>query len=194
VLGADVVAVQELATTQAEALASAFPFGTLEVQPHRMGIALKQPGCVRRIDLAGRCAYASDVAADGSGARITVVNAHIIAPHVGPPWTVAALRRRQTRELDAYLRSTPRPLVLVGDLNSTPLWPAYRRLASTLTDAALEAARREGRRPGRTWGLRYGPRLLRIDHALVTGVTVDDVQVLPIAGSDHHALVVDVRP
>jgi endonuclease/exonuclease/phosphatase (EEP) superfamily protein YafD len=84
--------------------------------------------------------------------------------------------------------------VLVGDQNTTPRWPAYRRLASTLTDAALETARREGRRPGRTWGLRYGPRLLRIDHALVAGVTVDDVQVLPIAGSDHHALVVDVRP
>lgn len=188
------MAVQELATTQAEALASAFPFGTLAVQPHRMGIALRQPGCVRRIDLFGRSAYAGDVAADGSGARITVVNAHIVAPHVGPPWRVAALRRRQTHDLDTYLRSAPRPLVLVGDLNSTPLWPAYRRLARTLTDAALQAARREGRRPSRTWGLRYGPRLFRIDHALVAGVTVDNVQVLPIAGSDHHALVVDVRP
>jgi endonuclease/exonuclease/phosphatase (EEP) superfamily protein YafD len=140
-----------------------------------------------------RSAYAGDVAAD-SGTRITVVNAHIVAPHVGPPWTIAALRRRQTHDLVRYLRAVPRPLVLVGDLNSTPLWPAYRRLARTLTDAAREAARREGRRPARTWGLRYGPRLFRIDHALVAGVTVDDVQVLPIAGSDHHALVVDVRP
>ena len=192
-LGADVVAVQELATTQAEALASVFPFGRLEVRPDRMGVALRQPGCVRRIALAGRSAYTSEVTADASGELITVVNAHIIAPHVGLPWKIAAVRRRQIHGLETYLRSAPRPLVLVGDLNSTPLWPAYRRLSSTLTDAAVEAARLERRRPCRTWGLRYGPRLFRIDHALVAGVIVEKVQVLPIAGSDHCAVVVDVR-
>jgi endonuclease/exonuclease/phosphatase (EEP) superfamily protein YafD len=192
-LGADVVAVQELATTQAEALATVFPFGGLEVRPCRLGIALRQPGCVREIALAGRSACTTDVAADAPGGLVTIVNAHIIAPHVGPPWEIAALRRRQVHGLQTYLRSAPPPLVLVGDLNSTPLWPAYRRLSSILTDAAVEAARRERRRPCRTWGLWHGPRLFRIDHALVAGVTVEKVQVVPIAGSDHHAVVVDVR-
>jgi endonuclease/exonuclease/phosphatase (EEP) superfamily protein YafD len=192
-LAADVVAVQELATAQARALARVLPFGRLEVGPDHMGIALQQPGCVDRIPLPGRSAYAGHVAAGGTGGRVTVVNAHILAPHAGPPWQVAPLRRRQTRHLHAYLCTASRPLVLVGDLNSTPLWPAYRRLSSILTDAAVEAARRAGRRPRRTWGLGEGPRLCRIDHALVAGVDVEDVQVLPIAGSDHHALVVDVR-
>jgi endonuclease/exonuclease/phosphatase (EEP) superfamily protein YafD len=123
---------------------------------------------------------------------MTVVNAHIIAPHMGPPWKVAALRRRQIRGLETYLRSVTGPLVLVGDLNSTPLWPAYRRLSRALTDAAVETSRLDQRRPCRTWGLRYGPRLFRIDHVLVAGVIVEEVQVLPIAGSNHYAVVVDV--
>jgi endonuclease/exonuclease/phosphatase (EEP) superfamily protein YafD len=192
-LGADVVAVQELATVQAEALARVLPFGRLEVRPYMMGIGLRQPSCVRRIALAGRDAYIAEVTSNASGEVITVANAHIIAPHMGPPWKVAALRCRQIHGLETYLRSAPRPLVLVGDLNSTPLWPAYRRLSAFLTDAAAETARLERRRARRTWGLRYGPRLFRIDHALVAGVIVEKVQVLPITGSNHYAVVVDVR-
>jgi len=191
-LRADAVAVQQLATLQAEALASMFPFGRLEVSPHRMGIALAQPAVVRMIPLTGRSAYAVEVA-DSSEEQITVINAHLIAPHVGPPWRIGPLRRRQVHDLDAYLRSVHRPLVLVGDLNSTPLWPAYRRLSRTLTDAAVVAARLKRRRPARTWGFLRGPRLFRIDHVLVTGVIVENVQVLPIVGSDHSAVVVDVR-
>jgi endonuclease/exonuclease/phosphatase (EEP) superfamily protein YafD len=192
-LGADVVAVQELAGRQAEALARVLPFGILAVRPYRMGLALQRPGSVRAIPLPGRDAYAGEAAADASGALITVVNTHVIAPHRGWPWVVAALRRRQVQALEAYLGMAPRPLVLVGDLNSTPLWPAYRRLSRTLSDAAVEAARGEGRRPARTWGLGLGPRLFRIDHALVDGVIVEKVQLLPIDGSNHHALVLDVR-
>jgi endonuclease/exonuclease/phosphatase (EEP) superfamily protein YafD len=192
-LDADVVAVQELATVQAEALATVLPFGRLEVRPYRMGIGLRQPGCVQRIALAGRDAYVGKVTANAAGEIITVVNVHIIAPHRGSPWKIAALRHRQICGLETYLRSAPHPLVLVGDLNSTPLWPAYRRLSTTLTDAAVETARLERRRPCRTWGLRYGPRLFRIDHALVAGVIVEKVQVAPIAGSNHYAVVVDVR-
>jgi endonuclease/exonuclease/phosphatase (EEP) superfamily protein YafD len=191
-LGADVVAVQELATVQAEALARVLPFGRLEARPHGMGIALRQPGCVRRIALAGRDAYTTEVTSYASGEVITVVNAHIIAPHMGLPWKVAAVRGRQIDGLETYLRSAPRPLVLVGDLNSTPLWPAYRRLSAFLLDAARETARLERRRPRRTWGIRYGPRLFRIDHVLVAGVAIEKVQVFPVAGSNHYAVVVDV--
>jgi endonuclease/exonuclease/phosphatase (EEP) superfamily protein YafD len=192
-LEADVVAVQELDSPQVEALSSLFPFGRLEVRPHRMGIALSQPGDVQRIALADRGAYVARVVDGDSEECITVVNAHILAPHMGPPWKVAAVRHRQVRDLELYLHSTPRPLVLVGDLNSTPLWPAYRRLARTLTDAAVEAARREGHCPRRTWGLPFGPRLFRIDHVLVAGAFVETVRVLPVRGSDHHAVVVDLR-
>jgi endonuclease/exonuclease/phosphatase family metal-dependent hydrolase len=49
----DVVAVQELAPEQAEALARVLPFGKLEParDHHGMGIALRAPGSVRRLSL-----------------------------------------------------------------------------------------------------------------------------------------------
>jgi endonuclease/exonuclease/phosphatase (EEP) superfamily protein YafD len=170
-----------------------FRFGRLEARPYGLGIALRQPGHVQRFTLAGRDAYVGEATARASGEPVTVVNVHIIAPHMASPWKVATLRRRQVRDLETYLRSAPRPLLLVGDLNATPLWPVYRRLATVLTDAAVEAARRERRRPSRTWGLPFGPRLFRIDHALVDGMIVEKVQLVPVPGSNHHALVVDVR-
>ena len=193
-LEADVVAVQELAEEQAQALAAVFPFGVLQVRPHRMGIALRNPGSVRRVTLAGRDAYVAEVNVLPSGGVIEVVNAHIVAPHVGLPWKIAALRRRQVDDLETYLRrSGETPLILIGDLNSTPLSPAYRRLSKFLTDAAIEVARLKGRRPRRTWGLWYGPRLLRIDHVLVRGVSIVNVEVHRLARSDHSAVVIDVR-
>jgi endonuclease/exonuclease/phosphatase (EEP) superfamily protein YafD len=36
------------------------------------------------------------------------------------------------------------------------------------------------------------PCLLRIDHVLAVGLTAHNVQVLPIRGSDHSALAVDL--
>jgi endonuclease/exonuclease/phosphatase (EEP) superfamily protein YafD len=82
--------------------------------------------------------------------------------------------------------------VLCGDLNATPLWPAYRRVAERLTDVVHHHAARSGTRAPRTWGPWHGaPRLLRIDHVFASGGQVLDVRHVPIAGSDHDAVVVD---
>jgi endonuclease/exonuclease/phosphatase family metal-dependent hydrolase len=81
----------------------------------------------------------------------------------------------------------------VGDLNSTPRWPAYRRLAGELYDAAVIAAARSGRAPAPTWGpTPRSPRLLRIDHVLTSACDVLDFQVVPVAGSDHSAVLADL--
>ena len=98
--------------------------------------------------------------------------------------------------MQAHLRAFPeRTCVLVGDLNATPLWPVYRRLSVLLEDAAVVHAARQGRRPERTWKLRIrGPRLLRLDHGLTRGVQVHDFQVLPVLGSDHFGILVEVSP
>jgi len=64
-----------------------------------------------------------------------------------------------------------------------------------LTDAAVTVARRRGERPKATWGPWSGsPRLLRIDHAMVGGVTVEGFRVVDIPGSDHDAVVIDITP
>jgi endonuclease/exonuclease/phosphatase family metal-dependent hydrolase len=74
-------------------------------------------------------------------------------------------------------------------MNATPVWPAYRRLTSMLTDGIAEAGASR-----RTWGpFWWSPRMLRIDHVLVSsGVRVLDAHVRTVRGSDHSAVVVDI--
>jgi endonuclease/exonuclease/phosphatase family metal-dependent hydrolase len=195
----DVVAVQELGRAQAAALAAVLPFGKLEpsYDYSGMGIARRSPGPVARLPLPPRGAYTTDlelVRPDGRTEVVEILNVHILGPHLQPPWWALAGRRAQLRGLEAHLTATPdRRRVLVGDLNSTPLWPVYRRLTRRLRDAAGEAARGNGGRPARTWGPWPGsPRLLRIDHALMSGLAVHAARVVAVPGSDHSALVVDL--
>jgi endonuclease/exonuclease/phosphatase (EEP) superfamily protein YafD len=192
----DVVVVQELAPAQAEALARALPFGKLEpaVDHQGMGIALRAPGSVRPLRLPYRSAFVAELAGPEADEPVEVLNVHLAAPHVPPVTQRIRDRRGQLYEITAHLDATPRRRrVLAGDLNATPLWPAYRRLRARFDDAAVEAARRIGRRPGRTWGPWAGSvRLLRIDHVLVQGLVATETRVLPLRGSDHSALIADL--
>jgi endonuclease/exonuclease/phosphatase (EEP) superfamily protein YafD len=196
----DVVATQELAPHQARVLERLLPFGMLEpARDHTgMGMALRESASLWRLPMTFRDACVAEVVVpawvdypDG----VQVINAHLAAPHVLPPWRTLARRRAQLRGIEAHLDAVRRPCALVGDLNSTPMWPAYRRLRARLADGALEVARQRGTRPARTWGPIPGlPRLLRIDHVLVQGLTVLNLEVHPIPGSDHAALLVDLAP
>jgi endonuclease/exonuclease/phosphatase (EEP) superfamily protein YafD len=198
-LNADVAATQEMTPEQADALGRVLPHGVLE--PARdytgMGIALRQPARVRRLPLPCRDARIADLEWDDDhGGRLTleVVNVHVQAPHSIPTWTVMTDRQGQLRGLLRHIVASPQHRrVVVGDFNATPAWPLYRRLVAHLSDAAVAAARRHDRSVQRTWGpWPRAPRLLRIDHAFVHGVAVQDFQVLPIPGSDHSAIVVDI--
>jgi endonuclease/exonuclease/phosphatase family metal-dependent hydrolase len=191
----DVALVQELTPAQAEALARVLPFGKLEpARDHKgMGIALREPGSVRRLHLPYRSAFVAEVPRSAGEEAIEIINLHLAAPHIHPVVTRLRDRRGQLELVLAHLDGTPRRRrVLGGDLNATPLWPAYRRLKARFDDAAVDAARRIGRRPGRTWGPWPGSvRLLRIDHVLVQGLVAAETRVLPLRGSDHSA---DLEP
>jgi endonuclease/exonuclease/phosphatase family metal-dependent hydrolase len=197
-LAPDVVAVQELGPAQAEALARVLPFGKLEpATDHRgMGVALRDAGTVRWIELPYRSALVAEVPGPDGGGPVEVVNVHLAAPHVQPIHRRLRERRGQVRRILAYLDGAPRPRrVLAGDLNATPIWPAYRRLRARFEDAAVQAAQRLGRRPDRTWGPWPGcVRMLRIDHVLVHGLVASATRVVPLRGSDHSALVADLHP
>jgi endonuclease/exonuclease/phosphatase (EEP) superfamily protein YafD len=81
--------------------------------------------------------------------------------------------------------------LLIGDFNATVDQPTMRALLDDgYTDAAL--ARGRGWQP--TWRSRgYGPALT-IDHVLVDGSTaVEDVTVHEVPGSDHRALLAELR-
>jgi endonuclease/exonuclease/phosphatase family metal-dependent hydrolase len=127
-------------------------------------------------------------------APIELMNVHIQAPHGFPQWRSLARRRDQIRVLDAYLRGVPKRRVVVGDFNATPIWPIYRTLASHLDDAAALHATATRRRPARTWGPWSGsPRLLRIDHVFVNGLTVDRFELVEVSGSDHSGILTELR-
>ena len=199
-LDVDAIAVQELSPVQASAISEVLPYGKLEATPDRggMGIALRHPGNVQRLDLCHRDARVVELLPDewpDLSDRIELVNVHFQAPHCFPPWRSLARRRAQLRRLMAYLQGVPKPRrAVVGDFNATPIWPVYRSLASHLNDAAMLHAQVTGSRPARTWGPWHGsPRLLRIDHAFLRGLNVDHFEVVEVTGSDHSGILTDLR-
>lgn len=182
----DFMAAQELAPDAAEVIADRFPHGMVAPAEDHTGMALvgHDPLPVRRQPLPHRDALVAEN-------EMTIWCVHLANPvDMPPPWTA---RRRQVEELVARVEESRGPTLLLGDLNSTPVWPAYRRLTRHLQDGVAEWARAAGRRPARTWGYRpWLPAFLRIDHALMRDLKVDGSFTVRIPGCDHRGLVVDV--
>lgn len=203
-LGADVVAVQELGPEQADALAAILPHGALQpsLQHRGMGLAARHPGTLSHIPMPLRDGWILRLEPSHwprLARPVEVVNLHFCAPHVVFTTFGLWMRRRQLRDFERFHgrepapRAAPLPRVLVGDFNATPRWPLYRSVARRYEDAAVAAAARHATRPAPTWGPWSGaPRLLRIDHAFVRGLAVESLRVVPVRGSDHSALVVDL--
>jgi endonuclease/exonuclease/phosphatase family metal-dependent hydrolase len=126
---------------------------------------------------------------------LEIMNMHFAAPGPRHPIRANIARRGQLAAFNTYLAHAPaHPRIVVGDLNSTPVWPLYRRLAARFEDAHRTVARRFGRLPRRTWGPTPSwPRLLRIDHVFVERVRVSDLWVAPIPGSDHSGITFDIQ-
>lgn len=182
----DVVAAQELGPNAAEVIAQRLPYGLLHpaLDCSGIGLASTDPIQVERHPLPHRDA----MLAEGD---LTVWSVHLANP-IGLPPPVRQ-RPAQVAALEEAI-DPDRPTLLVGDLNATPSWPAYRRLTRRMRDGVADWAQRNGRGPARTWGYRPGFRaILRIDHALVSHAVVRSAQVVEIPGSDHRALVVDVE-
>jgi len=203
-MGADIVAVQEAAPEQAEVLCDIMPYGHIEpaTDGKGMGIVMKGPGELGRVSLTWQDARRVRLHPDhwpGLSRPLELLNVHMAAPHVyKPPLWGFVLRYHQVRQLERYVieldqMAPETSTVLIGDFNATPLWPVYRRMSSHLTDAAVAVAQVRGRSPLRTWGPWPGsPRLLRIDHAFVRGISPQDFHVVDIRASDHSAIVIDL--
>jgi endonuclease/exonuclease/phosphatase family metal-dependent hydrolase len=196
----DVVCTQELSPAAADRLAELYPYG--ELHPTHdfrgMGIALKSPGKVTKLELphnGGLIAVLEPADWPMLVEPLEIMNMHFAAPGPRRPISAQFARRRQLAGFDAYLASAPdHPRMVIGDMNSTPLWPLYRRLAGRFEDAHKTVARRFGRLPRRTWGpTPRWPRLLRIDHVFVSRVAISDLWVVPIPGSDHSGIMLDIQ-
>ena len=123
----------------------------------------------------------------GAGARICLVSVHTCAPVPGY-WD---LWKRSVEEIgsvrDRATVDTATRYVLMGDFNATYDHAPFREmLGGTLRDAAREVGRLT-----LTWPADRGPvpALSGIDHVVMgPGVGAQDIEVAPVAGTDHRAL------
>ena len=114
----------------------------------------------------------------------------LVAVHAAPPigGEASRFRNRQLRQLARLAVATNGPLVLAGDLNTSPWSPHF---ADLLQESRLRDSRRGfGIEP--TWPSFLWPMRTPIDHCLVSPtVRIIDRQVGPATGSDHLPIVVD---
>jgi endonuclease/exonuclease/phosphatase (EEP) superfamily protein YafD len=123
---------------------------------------------------------------DVRGKLLSVVGTHPLPPANREQFTS---RNRQLSEVAALVRTLPKPIVLLGDLNATPWSPYYQRFLE-------EAKLREGlcgHGLNASWPAPYLPLWIPIDRCLTSpDVAVTRVKVGPNVGSDHFPIIVDL--
>lgn len=190
----DVVVTQELAPEAASVLETIYPHHQL--RPARSfkgrGIATRLDATFGDIDMPRR--RGTFAVLEVGGVRVRLAGVHLLNPIDFPWWTSVRTRGRQLERLFAWADSESGPLVVAGDCNASPRWPAYKQLAERYDDVVLEWGRVNERHPERTWAWRAGwPLLLRIDHIFGSGVVAQDVHVVAVGGTDHRAVVADLE-
>jgi endonuclease/exonuclease/phosphatase family metal-dependent hydrolase len=193
----DVLAVQELTPRAEAALRAAGIDGLLphdHVLPARPGRVAAASGAVwSRVPVTGRSEVPGGfeqptvrLAADGAAA------VELTSVHTVPPSTSPRAVRGWVEDLGALPAPAPDVLrVLAGDFNATFDHAALRGVLRLGYD---DAARALGQGLAWTWRplrLRF-PRLA-LDHVLVDPrITVASVEFVPVRGSDHRAVVVEL--
>ncbi len=189
----DVAVFQELAPAQARVIRQQFGHGTLDPRrdSHGMGIAARYPIDVDRFEMTHRDGWKGLLhGADWPqlDRDLEIINVHIRNPLMRPWRETARIRKGQVDDILEYVGAKRMARVVLGDMNSSPAWRSYRRLAAQLQDAPVATGTAR-----RTWApLAKMPRLLRVDHAFVEGVVPVSTHTVRIKGSDHSALVVDL--
>lgn len=191
----DILVCQELGPFCADVVASAYPHQRLRpaLGFTGRGIATRFEASFGEIDMPGR--PGTSALLDVDGARVRLAGVHLLNPIAFPWWESVRARSRQLDGLFDWLgEDTTGPVLVAGDFNASPIWPAYRQVVSRLDDLVADHAERQGDRARPTWGWRPGwPKMLRIDHVFGTGIEATAVQVEPIVGTDHAAVVVDLE-
>jgi len=121
------------------------------------------------------------------GSPLTVIGTHPVSPRSAE---YTARRDRLLHDLGEEALAEARPLLVLADLNTTP-WS--RQLQDILETGQIRDARRGfGIQP--TWVRRGGLIQIPIDYVLVsTDVKVLDHRVSGNFGSDHRAVIVDLK-
>ena len=189
----DVAVFQELAPAQARIVRRHLPFGVLDPRrdSHGMGIAARYPIDVDRFEMTHRDGWKGLLRRSDwpqLDRDLEVINVHLRNPLMRSWRETARNRKGQVDDILEYVAAKRMARVVLGDMNSSPAWRSYKRLAGQLQDAAVAAGTAR-----RTWALFPRlPRMLRIDHAFVEGVVPLSTHTARIKGTDHSALLVDL--
>ena len=192
----DLVVTQELGPNTAGVIADRFAHHDLrpEIDHRGRGIASRLPARFGEIPLPWRPGLWGEM--EVGPKRLIIANVHMRNPVVLPWWTSVRIRGRQLDALFDWADTVGRDeaVVVAGDMNASPSWPVYRRLAGRWDDLVAASAQSSGTGTSPTWAWRAGwPRMLRIDHVFGTGAKVVTARVEPVPGSDHAALIVDLE-
>ena len=189
----DVAAFQELAPAQARIVEQLLPYGHLDPRRdhHGMGIAAANPVDVDRFDMDHRDGWRGLMRATHwpqLQKDVEVLNIHIQNPLMRPLRETRQNRKGQVGGVLEYTAAKRMSRIIVGDMNASPAWTSYKRLAERFQDAARAAGTAKP-----TWSyIWWMPRVLRIDHAFVEGLVALETHTTRIRGADHSALVVDL--
>jgi len=188
----DVLAVQELGDRTAAVITERFTHGHLDPRKDLfgLGVVAKRDVSVEALPLDSRSGWVArlDPSVWDIGVPLEILAVHLVNP-IDWPWKVSRdARRAQIDGITTRVGQSDAATVVIGDMNSTPAWPEYTMLAALGVDAAAVTKTKE-----RTWShFLWGPRWIRIDHAFVAGATPITTRVVPIRGTDHRSLVVDL--
>jgi endonuclease/exonuclease/phosphatase family metal-dependent hydrolase len=192
----DVVLTQEMAPASSRVIADRYPANFLHpsLEYEGRGVASQLPMQCGSLDLRWRAGTWARIEVEGR--EVLLAGVHMPNPISFPWWRSVRERGEQLEALSKWVEETREPasaIAIAGDMNASPAWPLYRRLAAGWDDLILAAAERLEMRPAPTWAWRPGwPRVLRIDHVFGSGLIANDVQVVTIGGSDHAAVVADL--
>lgn len=189
----DVAAFQELDPAQARVIERHFPFSRLDPRRdhHGMGIAAVHPVEVDRFDMTHRSGWKgllAEAAWPQLDRDIELLNVHIQNPFMRPWRQTSRNRKGQVDAILEYTAAKRMARVVAGDMNSSPIWTSYKRLAAHLQDAAAAADTEAN-----TWAqFSWMPRMVRIDHIFIEGLVPLETHTSRIRGSDHSALIADL--
>jgi endonuclease/exonuclease/phosphatase (EEP) superfamily protein YafD len=124
-------------------------------------------------------------------ASIGSTRVRLLATHPLPPGSeqYAWLRNQQLGALARQVRLETLPVVLLGDLNTAPWSPSFKRF---LANAGLKNSS-QGRGLFATWPAGFWPLRIPLDHCLVShAIQIAGKRVGPDVGSDHLPVVIEI--
>lgn len=187
----DIVVLEEVSAkwlTDLKPVLEGYPHTEQDPREDNFGIGLwsRFPFARSRIAFIGAAGLPSIVAEiDTPQGRCTVVATHPLPP-AGKAYS--AFRDGQLAEISRWVRQATSPVILFGDLNTTPWNHSFKRLLrqSGLKDSA------QGRGVCPTWPTFNPLMLIPLDHCLYSpGIEIMSRQTGPQVGSDHFPVIVD---